>query len=117
MRHKKKKVSLGRKTGPRKALLKTLCRSLIDEGAIKTTKAKASAVQDMIEPLITRGKEATIHDLRNIESTLGSKRTAQKLVKEISPRFAKRNGGYTSIVKLGARKGDRAEIVSLRFVE
>jgi large subunit ribosomal protein L17 len=117
MRHKKQKVTFGRKTGPRKALLRSLCINMINDGAIKTTHSKAKAVRSMIEPLITMGKDASIHDMRNIEATLGSKKATQKLVKEISPRFAKRDGGYTSLVKMGPRKGDNAEVAQLRFVD
>lgn len=117
MRHKKKKTTLGRTTGPRKALMRSLCRSLVEQGSIKTTQTKAKAVREMVEPLITMGKDDTIHSFRNIEKVLGSKAAARTVVKELSPRFAKRNGGYTAIVKLGQRKGDGAEVVNLRFVE
>ena len=117
MRHLKKKVTLGRKTGPRKALLKSLCTSLIKEGAIKTTGAKAKAVQEMIEPLITMGRTDSIHTLRLLEKALGNKYTAKQLMKEVSPRYMERKGGYTSIVKLGKRSGDGAEVVQLRLMD
>lgn len=117
MRHKKNKATLGRKTGPRKALLRSLCVNLINEGAIQTTHSKAKAVRSMVEPLVTKGKKASVHDMRNIEKVLGSKKATQKLVKEISPRFEKRDGGYTSLVKMGPRKGDNAEVAQLRFVD
>lgn len=117
MRHLKKKITLGRKTGPRQALLRSLCISFIEKENIQTTKTKAKAIKEMIEPLVTMGRESSVHNFRQIEKVLGNKKATQKLIKEISPRFLERPGGYTSIVKVGARQGDGAEIVILRFVD
>jgi large subunit ribosomal protein L17 len=116
MRHLKKKFTLDRAAGPRKALLRTMAVSLIQKERIVTTPARARAVKRMIEPLITRGKEKTVHNIRLIESRLANKASALRVVNELSPRFQGRPGGYTRMIKVAPRKGDAAEQVILEFV-
>lgn len=114
----KKKV-FGRKfkkdVNQRKALFRNLMRSLILNEEIKTTEAKAKAVKGQVEKLVTvakKGESALYHLKKDI-----SEDAAAKLIKEIGPRFAKRPGGYTRIVKLGSRLKDNADMVLLEFVE
>ncbi len=117
MRHKKQTFTLDRKAGPRRALLRTLCISLIDHGSITTTLTKAQAVQQMIEPLVTMGKKNTLAAQRNIESALGNSKAAARMMHVISKAAADRPGGYTSLVKLAPRQGDGAQIARLSFID
>jgi len=116
MRHLKKKATLDRAAGPRKGMLRTLCISLVEHGRIVTTPARARAIKRMIEPLVTRGKEKTVHNMRIIEQRLANKVATRKIVDEISPVFKTRPGGYTRMIKVAPRKGDAAEQVILEFV-
>lgn len=115
MRHKNKTTKLGRKAGPRTALLRSLCIALVENGRMSTTLTKAKATQRMIEPLITKGADGSLASLRHIEGVLGSKKAARKIMKEISPRYKNVKGGYTRIVKSGARPGDGAEEAIIEF--
>ncbi len=117
MRHKKKEIKLGRTNGPRLALLKTLSISLIEHGAVTTTPAKARAVRRLVERLITRAAKSDMNAMRYVEKRLGNKKAAMQVAMELGPRFAKRPGGYTRMVKLSERKGDGAEQVRLEFVD
>ncbi|MCA9883873.1 MAG: 50S ribosomal protein L17 [Anaerolineae bacterium] len=129
MRHRINGKKLNRSSGQRKALAKTLTHALFTNGRIKTTKAKAEFVRPYAERLITvakrglakaeaQGDEAVaVHARRIAASRMGNDRVmVQKLFDEIAPRFADRNGGYTRMYKLGARKGDNAPMVLLELV-
>jgi len=116
MRHRKKGKSLGRKVGPRKALLKGLALSFVLHEKIKTTEAKAKAVKPIIERLITRAKENNLNNYRRIDSYLQSREATKKMLEEIGPKYKDRPGGYCRIVKLGQRKGDMAQMVILELV-
>lgn len=116
MRHKKNTVILGRESGPRKALLKTLAISVLEHGAVQTTPAKAKAVRQIVERVIARGGEKTPNAIRYIESRLGNKATAMHVVNEIAPKYKNRPGGYTRMSKLPNRKGDGAQQVKLELV-
>ena len=118
MRHQRKTVKLGRTQGHRNALLSNLAVSLIDHGQIKTTVAKAKAVRPFVEKLVTKAKVGTLHarrmalaDLRHNEGAV------RKLFTEIGPLNAERKGGYTRIVKLGARRSDAAEMAIIEWVD
>ena len=118
MRHQRKTVKLGRTQGHRNALLSNLAVSLIEHGQIKTTVAKAKAVRPVIEKLVTKAKTGTLHarrmalaDLRHNEGAV------RKLFTEIGPLNAERKGGYTRIVKLGARRSDAAEMAIIQWVD
>jgi len=117
MRHRidGKKISLNH--DQRKALFKNLINSLILHGQIKTTEAKAKAVRRLAEKLITKGKEQTLHARRIIAAFLQNKKVVNRIVDELAPLFKKRPGGYTRIIRLGERKGDRAPMVKLELVE
>lgn len=117
MRHKVlgKKLSLNH--DQRKALFKNLINSLILHGQIRTTEAKAKGVRRLVEKLITKGKEQTLHSRRLIAAFLQNKRAVNRIVDELAPLFRKRAGGYTRIVRLKERRGDNAPIVKLELVE
>jgi large subunit ribosomal protein L17 len=117
MRHRRLTKHFSRKSGPRKALLRNLVVSLVEHERIKTTLPKAKELRRHIERAITRGKGGTLADFRLLLSKYPSEPTVNKIIKEISPRFADRNGGYTRIIKLGTRPGDRAEMAFIEFVD
>ena len=117
MKHLKEGKKFHRKTGPRKALLKSLTVNLIMNGKIQTTKSKAKETQKQIERLITIAKKQNLTALRQIKEVLPDK-IANKLYYEIAPRYLKRRGGYTRILKTTTRrKRDATELVILEFVE
>lgn len=117
MRHRifGKKLSLDR--SQRKALFKNLINALIIHGQIKTTEAKAKAIRRLVEKLITKGKEQTLHARRLIAAFLQNKKAVNKIVDELAPLFKKRPGGFTRIIRLGERRGDAAPMVKLELVE
>jgi large subunit ribosomal protein L17 len=118
MRHRKSRHKLSRDTGHRKALLRNLCREVIEHERIETSQAKAKAAKPEMEKLITLGKRGDLHARRQALSRLGQdKFLVHKLFEEIAPRYAERRGGYTRIVKLGPRWGDAAEMVYLELVD
>ena len=107
---------LSRKRDQRRALLRSLVRSLIWEEKIVTTLAKAKEARKLAERLIHRAKEQSLVNIRYVHRYL-DKKAAQKLLKEVAPRYLNRQGGYTRIVKLGQRKKDAAPIALLELVE
>lgn len=109
MRHQKNKVTLDRKTGPRRALMANLAESLILYEKIKTTTAKAKALRPLIEKLITTSKANTLAARRLLMKTLYTQNAIKKMMEVIGPRYVERKGGYTRIVKLSNRKGDGSE--------
>ena len=124
MRHQVAGYRLGRTSSARIALRRTLIKQLFEHERITTTFAKAKAIRGEAERLITiarRSNDANeagkVHARRLVASRLGSNQPVAKLFDDIGPRFAKRPGGYTRIVKLGPRQGDGAEMVVLEFVE
>ena len=117
MRHAKAGKKLGRDPAHRKALYANLACSVIEHGRIKTTTAKAKAVKPFVEQMITLGKRGDLHARRQAVSELRSQPLVKKLFDEIAPRFADRPGGYTRIVKIGARYGDAAEMAYLELVD
>ncbi len=117
MRHRKKGFVLDRAKAPRKALLQHLAESLVYHEKIVTTHAKARAVQPFVEKLITIGKQPTLAHRRHLLKLLPKPKAVSKVLEVLSVRFQTRPGGYTRRVKLGARKGDNAEMSVLLFVE
>ncbi len=117
MRHANKNRTLSRPRSERTALIRGLAVSLIRDGQIKTTFAKAKELQPRIERLVTHAKSDTVAARRLVSSRLGEPKdtTIKKLFTDIAPRFAARNGGYTRIVKLGRTTGREEAIIS--FVE
>jgi len=117
MRHQKKTVKLGRTAEHRKALLANQVCSLIEHQRIKTTLAKAKAVRPLAEKMVTLGKQGSLHARRTALAVLRQKGAVKKLFDDIAPRSAGRNGGYTRIVKLGARKSDSAPVAFIEWVD
>lgn len=116
MRHRNKKTTLDRKTGPRKALLKGLIANFIIYEKIETTEAKAKAIKPKVEKLITIAKINNLTTRRRLLKELPTKNTVEKVLDVLGPRYKERPGGYTRIVKIGVRKGDGAEMVQISFV-
>jgi len=116
MRHRKKGKKLGRKIGPRRALLKGLAINFILSGRIKTTAAKAKAVRPIIEHLISSAKEDNLNIRRQLISFLQNRSAVKKILTEIGPKYKDRIGGYTRIIKMGERKGDAAQMVILELI-
>jgi len=117
MRHNNKVNSLGRKAAHRKALLKNLANALIEHKRINTTLAKAKELRKFVEPLITKSKDDTTHARRVVFGYLQNKEAVSELFREISPKVANRNGGYTRIIKTGFRQGDAAEMCMMELVD
>lgn len=117
MRHGKKFNHLGRTTSHRKAMLSNMAVSLIMQKRIKTTVAKAKALRQYIEPMITKAKADTTHNRRTVFSRLQDKEAIKMLFDEIGEKVAERNGGYTRIIKLGTRLGDNAELAVIELVD
>lgn len=117
MKHRVAGKKLSRDLKQRKALFKNLINALIIHGAIKTTESKAKAVRRLAEKLITKGKEGTLHARRLIGAFLQNKEVVSKIIDELGPVFKKRPGGFTRIVRLGRRRGDKAMMVRLELVE
>ena len=118
MRHSNKNRTLNRTRSQRTSLLRGLAVSLIRDGQIKTTAAKAKELQPRIERLVTIAKKDTVAARRLAASRLGEPQatTITKLFTDIAPKFATRNGGYTRVVKLGMTSPGREEAI-IAFVE
>jgi len=108
---------LNRRAGHRRALIKNMVTSLIDHERITTTKSKAMEVKRHAEKLVTRAKVDSVHNRREVAKLIGQVDLLNKLFTVLGPRFEKRPGGYTRVLKLGQRYGDAAEMVILEFVE
>ncbi|MBV8808572.1 MAG: 50S ribosomal protein L17 [Acidobacteriaceae bacterium] len=116
MRHRKAGVKLKRDISARRALLRGLVTNVITEERITTTVPKAKAAKPLVERMITLAKEDNLQARRRAAAFLLTKDSVEKLFEKLGPRFNQRNGGYTRIVKLGARKGDGAETAKLELV-
>ncbi|TLD69999.1 50S ribosomal protein L17 [Phragmitibacter flavus] len=131
MRHKRKTVKLQRSQSHRDALLKNLCKSLIEHRRIRTTVAKAKAVRPVVEKLVTLGKKALaaeganekeiaakrVHFARQAFAQLRDKSLVKKLFSEIAVASKDRKGGYTRITKLGQRQSDSAPMAFIEWVD
>ena len=117
MRHNKNFNHLGRQAGHRKAMLSNMASSLIMHKRIETTVAKAKAVRQFVEPLVTKSKEDTTHSRRVVFSYLKQKEAVTELFRTIAPKIAERPGGYTRILKTGFRLGDAADMCIIEFVD
>lgn len=115
MRHRKKGKILDRKKGPREMMLKNLASSIIIYEKVKTTQAKAKAVKPLLEKIITIAKESA-PNMRQLEKVLPQKMAIKKTLEVLKDRFRERKGGYTRIINLGSRQGDRAKIVRIELV-
>jgi large subunit ribosomal protein L17 len=117
MRHNYFGRKLKRNVGERRGLFMMLVRSLVEHGTIRTSIAKAKAVQPLVEKLITKAKKATHADVNEIRKTVADKKTEDKIVSWGKTRFARRTSGFTRIVRVGNRLGDASREVLLSFVD
>jgi len=117
MRHGKKFNHLGRKAAHRKAMLSNMACSLIEYKRINTTVAKAKALKQYVEPLITKAKDDSTHSRRVVFSYLRQKETIKELFGAVSSKVGDRPGGYTRIIKTGNRLGDNAEMCMIELVD
>ena len=117
MRHGDKIKNLSRTASHRRALLSNLACQLIEHKQINTTLAKAKALRTYVEPLITKAKQNTTHQRRVVFSYLQDKEAITELFGGVAAKIAGRPGGYTRIIKLGARVGDNAEMAMIELVD
>jgi large subunit ribosomal protein L17 len=108
---------LSRSTGHRKALFRTLTTELFRHNRIKTTEAKAKAIQPLVEKLVTLARRGDLHARRLAAREVTDPAILQKLFDEIGPSLESRTGGYTRIYKLGPRRGDAANMALIEIVD
>jgi large subunit ribosomal protein L17 len=108
---------LGGSSSHQKAILANLATALFEHGRIKTTETKARALRPYAEKLITHAKKGTLHNRREVLKKIRDKDVVHSLFAEIGPFFADRNGGYTRIIKVEARKGDNAPMAVIELVQ
>ncbi len=117
MRHGHGLRKLNRTSEHRLAMLRNMMNSLIEHEIIKTTVPKAKELRRVIEPMITLAKEDTVANKRLAFNRLRSRDSVTKLFADLGPRFAKRPGGYTRILKMGFRVGDNAPMALVELVD
>lgn len=110
------KRKLGRRSAPRKALLRGLVTALFENGKIETTEIKAKEARSLAEKMVTLAKRGDLNSRRIAAGVITDPAVLQKLFDEIASRYTDRNGGYTRIMKLGPRRGDAAPMVILELV-
>lgn len=107
---------LGRPTDERRAILRNLVTSFLENGRLETTLTRAKETRSIAEKMITLGKRGDLHAKRQALAYITKEDTVKKLFDEIAPKYEERNGGYTRILKMGPRRGDAAEMVILELV-
>jgi large subunit ribosomal protein L17 len=117
MRHRHGLRKLNRTSEHRLAMFRNMCVSLLTHEAIKTTLPKAKELRRVVEPLITLGKSPTLANRRLAFSRLRDRDAVTKLFGELGPRYEKRPGGYTRILKMGFRVGDAAPLAYVELVD
>lgn len=117
MRHRVHTFKIGKSGAHRRAMLANMVSSLIEHGEIKTTITKAKEARRMADRMITLGKKGTLHHRRQAIAKLRNKTAVKKLFDELAQGYTDRNGGYTRIIRIGARRGDNADMCLLQLVE
>lgn len=117
MKHGKKFNHLGRKAAHRKSMLANMASSLIEHKRINTTVAKAKALKQFVEPLITKSKNDSIHNRRLAFSALRNKYAVSELFRVVAEKVSDRPGGYTRVIKMGNRLGDNASMAMIELVD
>lgn len=117
MRHRIAGRTFGRRSGPRKALIRGLISNLIQSERITTTVAKAKELRMHVEPLITLAKRGDLHSRRLVAAQVYTKENVQKLFDDLAVRFKDRKGGYTRIFKANQRLGDGAPMAMIEFLD
>ncbi len=107
---------LGRNSGARRALFKSILTSFFRHGRIETTEAKAKEMRGLVDHLITLAKDGSLHARRQAIARLLDEDVVRKLFNEIGEKYQDRNGGYTRILKLGPRRGDAAPMAIIELV-
>ena len=107
---------LGRPTDHRRAMLRAMVTYLLENGKIETTVTRAKEVRPLAEKMITLGKKGDLAAYRRALSFITKEDVAHKLFKEIAPKYADRNGGYTRVIRIGVRRGDAAEMAIIELV-
>ena len=117
MKHRISLNPLGRTSAHRKAMINNMSLSLFKYGSIHTTRTKAKVVQRFVERVITRAKNDTVHNRRQIARSVKDAVILNKIFTHIAPLFINRHGGYSRIIKCAQRRGDAAQMVILELVE
>ena len=107
---------LGRTSAQRKAMLRQLTTDLLEQGKLETTFTRAKELQPVVEKMITLGKKGGLANYRRALSFITKEDVAHKLFNETAPGYAERNGGYTRVTRIGARRGDAAEMAVIELV-
>ena len=107
---------LGKTTDQRKAMLRQQVTDLLDMGRMETTVFRAKEIAPIAEKMITLGKKNTLASYRRALAYITKEDVANKLFKEIAPKYADRNGGYTRVTRIGQRRGDAAEMAVIELV-
>ena len=107
---------LGRTSEQRKAMLRQLATDLLENGKLETTFCRAKEVQPVAEKMITLGKKGDLAAYRRALAFITKEDVAHKLFKEVAPKYADRNGGYTRVTRIGVRRGDAAEMAVIELV-
>ena len=107
---------LGRTSDQRKAMLRQLTTDLLENGKIKTTVTRAKEVQPIAEKMITLAKKGDLAAYRQALAFITKEDVAHKVFKELAPKYADRNGGYTRVTRIGVRRGDAAEMAIIELV-
>ena len=107
---------LGRTSDQRKAMLRAMTTYLLENGKMENTFTRSKEVQQVVEKMITLGKKNTLASYRRALAYITKEDVANKLFKEIAPKYADRNGGYTRVTRLGPRRGDAAEMAVIELV-
>lgn len=114
MNKRKQGRTFGRKTGPRKALIVSVARSLVEKEKIRTTEAKAKEISPFVDKLITKAKKGDLAARRELLRYF-EPRIVKKMIETIAPRYKDRKGGYTRIIKLLPRKSDSAKMAYIEL--
>ena len=117
MRHRKTGTKLGRKSGPRLALMRSLATSIVLYEKVQTTEAKAKAIKPIVEKFVTASRDSSLHTRRKLLSYFYDENAVKKLLEDLGPRYKTRPGGYMRITKIGTRSGDASKMVQLEFVK
>ena len=107
---------LGRTSDQRKAVLRQLTTDLFENGKLETTFCRAKELQPVAEKMITLGKKGDLAAYRRALAFITKEDVAHKLFKEVAPKYADRNGGYTRVTRIGVRRGDAAEMAVIELV-
>ena len=107
---------LGKTSAQRRAMLRQQVTDLLANGKIETTFYRAKEVQPMVEKMITLGKKGNLAAYRRAMGYITKEDVVQKVFKEIAPKYADRNGGYTRVTRTGPRRGDAAEMAVIELV-